>query len=169
LPAQLALLGSGAAELEQAFSALAAAHPQSVSATIGFDEGLSHLIEAGADIFLMPSRFEPCGLNQMYSLRYGTPPIVRSTGGLADTVVDCTTASLADGSANGFVFADPTPEALWEAIERAVAAWRQPKIWRQLQRQGMNRDSSWSEPARRYAELYHTLLSPMVTAADGQA
>jgi starch synthase len=157
IPAQLVLLGSGSAELEQTFSAMAKDYPQAISATIGFDEGLSHLIEAGADLFLMPSRFEPCGLNQMYSLRYGTPPIVRATGGLADTVVDCTAANLADGSANGFVFAESTPEALWEAMLRAVIAWHQPRIWRQLQGNGMARDSGWAAPAQQYAELYRSL------------
>jgi starch synthase len=93
----------------------------------------------------------------MYSLRYGTPPIVRATGGLADTVVDCTAANLADGSANGFVFAESTPEALWEAMLRAVIAWHQPRIWRQLQGNGMARDSGWAAPAQQYAELYRSL------------
>jgi starch synthase len=168
LPAQLALLGSGSAELEQTFSAMATDHPLSISATIGFDEGLSHLIEAGADIFLMPSRFEPCGLNQMYSLRYGTPPVVRATGGLADTVVDCTTASLAAGSANGFVFTEPTPEGLWEAMLRAVIAWHQPRVWSQLQKNGMARDSSWAAPAQQYADLYRRLDALAASPPDSQ-
>jgi starch synthase len=168
LPAQLALLGSGAAELEAVFSAMAKDHPKSISATIGFDEGLSHLIEAGADIFLMPSRFEPCGLNQMYSLRYGTPPVVRATGGLADTVVDCTPENLAAGSANGFVFTESSPEALWEATLRAVIAWHQPHIWGQLQQNGMARDSSWADPAQQYTNLYRRLDALGKSQPDSQ-
>ena len=157
LPAQLVVLGSGGHELEQAFRAMAARHPDRFAVTIGFDEALSHLIEAGADIFLMPSRFEPCGLNQMYSLRYGTPPIVRQTGGLADTVVDCTTQTLADGRANGFVFQPAEAGALHEALRRAVTAWHTPSLWTQLQRNGMTHAWSWAEPARRYAEIYRRL------------
>ena len=157
LPVQLAVLGSGARELEQAFLRLAENHPGQFATTIGFDEGLAHLIEAGADSFLMPSRFEPCGLNQMYSLRYGTPPIVRSTGGLADSVIDCVPASLASDTANGFTFREPSAAALLETIQRAVQAWQQPAIWRQLQRNGMSRDWSWRAPAQQYAELYRRL------------
>ncbi len=170
MPAQLAVLGSGARELEEAFSAMAADYPLSISASIGFDEGLSHLIEAGADVFLMPSRFEPCGLNQMYSLRYGTPPIVRATGGLADTVVDCNPATLANGTANGFVFSTATPEALWESMLRSAVAWHQPPVWRRLQRNGMARDSSWAKPALQYADLYRRLdlLATLAATPPGQ-
>jgi starch synthase len=157
LPAQLALLGGGDPGLERGFRALAHKHPQQVSATIGFDETLAHLIEAGADAFLMPSRFEPCGMNQMYSQRYGTPPIVRATGGLADTVIDCTPAALADGSASGFVFHEPSAAALLAAVERAATAWRERATWRALQRNGMARDFGWEASARRYAELYARL------------
>ena len=157
LPAQLALLGGGEAELERGFLALAQRHARHVSATIGFDETLAHLIEAGADAFLMPSRFEPCGMNQMYSQRYGTPPIVRATGGLADTVVDCSAATLADGSASGFVFHEPSAAALLAAVERAVRAWRAETTWRALQRNGMARDFGWNASALRYAEIYAVL------------
>ena len=157
LPAQLALLGGGDAELERGFLALAQRHAHRVSATIGFDETLAHLIEAGADAFLMPSRFEPCGMNQMYSQRYGTPPIVRATGGLADTVVDCSAATLADGSASGFVFHEPSAAALLAAVERAIRAWREGTTWRALQRNGMARDFGWNASARRYAEIYAKL------------
>ncbi len=153
-PAQLALLGGGDAALERGFVALAQDHPGQVSTTIGFDETLAHLIEAGADAFLMPSRFEPCGMNQMYSQRYGTPPVVRATGGLADTVVDCTPATLADGSASGFVFQEPSAAALLAAIGRAGDAWRDGATWRALQRNGMAKDFSWSASAHRYAEIY---------------
>jgi len=158
LPAQLVVLGSGGRELERAFTRMAKKHPGQFAAHIGFDEGLAHLIEAGADMFLMPSRFEPCGLNQMYSLRYGTPPIVRATGGLADTVVDYAEASLAAGSANGFSFMEATAPALLAAIQRALAVWHKPRIWRKLQQNGMASDWSWSGPARRYAELYRQLV-----------
>jgi len=159
LPAQLALLGGGDPELERGFLALAQRHAGQVSTTIGFDEALAHMIEAGADAFLMPSRFEPCGMNQMYSQRYGTPPIVRATGGLADTVVDCTAATLADGSASGFMFHEPGAKALLAAIERAARVWRDGTIWPALQRNGMARDFGWDASARRYAELYARLAS----------
>ena len=158
LPAQLVVLGSGAHELERAFTRMAKQHPGQIAVHIGFDEGLAHLVEAGADIFLMPSRFEPCGLNQMYSLRYGTPPIVRATGGLADTVVDCDQAALAAGTANGFSFMEATAEALLDAIRRAVSVWNQPHVWRKLQHNGMAFDWSWAGPARQYAALYRELV-----------
>ncbi len=157
LPAQLVLLGNGEAQLERGFSALARSHPRAVSASIGFDESLAHMIEAGADVFLMPSRFEPCGMNQMYSQRYGTPPIVRATGGLADTVVDCTPQTLAEGSASGFVFHEASSQALLAAVERAARIWRNGASWRALQRNAMARDSSWDASARRYAEIYARL------------
>ena len=157
LPAQLALLGGGEPQLERGFAALARRHPQQLSATIGFDETLAHLIEAGADACLMPSRFEPCGMNQMYSQRYGTPPVVRATGGLADTVIDCTAATLADGSASGFVFHEPSAAALLAAAERAACAWRERATWHALQRNGMARDFGWDASARRYAAIYAQL------------
>lgn len=156
LPAQLVVLGSGEHEFEDAFRSLAQAHPGRCAVTIGFDETLAHRIEAGVDVFLMPSRFEPCGLNQMYSLRYGTPPLVRATGGLADTVIDA--ADTANG--NGFVFAEATAAALLATIRRAVAAWHDKPRWRRLQRNGMAADFSWTDPARRYGELYARLLQP---------
>ncbi|HEX8964115.1 MAG TPA: glycogen synthase GlgA [Rhodocyclaceae bacterium] len=153
LPAQMVVLGSGERELEDAFRLLANAHPGGCAVHVGFDEALAHRIEAGADAFLMPSRFEPCGLNQMFSLRYGTPPVVRATGGLADTVVDAADAE--DG--NGFVFQDPTAAALLDAIRRAAAAWHDKARWRRLQRNGMAGDYSWDGPARQYIELYSRL------------
>ena len=142
---QLAVLGSGEHVLEETFRRMTERHPGAVAATIGFDEGLAHRIEAGADIFLMPSRFEPCGLNQMYSLRYGTPPVVRATGGLADTVVD---------GVNGFTFREATVDALLAAIKRAVTAWRDGKTWQRMQADGMGRDFSWAKSAGRYVALY---------------
>jgi len=155
LPAQLVVLGTGEASIERDLASLAASHPGTIAFMRGFDEALSHEIEAGADIFLMPSRFEPCGLNQMYSQRYGTPPVVRRTGGLADSVVDCTPTALESGT--GFVFEDATPDALYAAIERAVDAWRMPETWRRIQRNGMTRDFSWTASAQRYLALYQDM------------
>ncbi len=152
---QLAVLGSGEAWMEQGFRELAARHPGDCAVRIGFDEGLAHRIEAGADLFVMPSRFEPCGLNQMYSLRYGTPPIVRRTGGLADTVIDADAMRLRDGSANGFVFDEPTAPALSGAIERAAALWKEPSRFTALQRAGMAADFGWATAAQRYLDVYH--------------
>jgi starch synthase len=158
LPAQLIVLGTGDAPIVKALAALAARKPGKVAFVEGFDESLSHCIEAGADIFLMPSRFEPCGLNQMYSQRYGTLPVVRRTGGLADSVVDCTPASLQSGTATGFVFEAATARALTEAVRRAVEAWRQPDLWQRLQRNAMSRDFGWDSSARRYVALYREMV-----------
>ncbi len=154
LPVQLAVLGNGNQALEAAFKALAVRYPGQFAVRIGFDEGLAHRIEAGADFFLMPSRFEPCGLNQLYSLRYGTPPIVRATGGLADTVIDA--SNLAQG--NGFVFQEATSAALWAAIVRAVALWQDKKAYVALQRRAMAADFSWTHPAQATAAIYQGLL-----------
>jgi starch synthase len=148
-PAQLVVLGSGAAELEAGFTAASRRHPGRVAYANRFDEGLAHRIEAGADVFLMPSRFEPCGLNQMYSMRYGTVPIAHRTGGLADTIVAAT-----QPDADGFLFDDASAEALWRAIEEALAAYADPPRWRALQRAGMARDFSWRRSAAAYVDLY---------------
>ncbi len=157
--AQLVVLGAGEKALETAYRDLAAAYPGRVAAHIGFDEGLAHLIEAGADIFVMPSRFEPCGLNQMYSLRYGTPPVVRATGGLVDTVVPATPQNMSAGTANGFWFVAAQPEALREAIELAVSTWRDRPAWRALQLAGMRTDFSWRRSAARYLALFHAVAA----------
>jgi starch synthase len=154
LPLQFAVLGSGAPDLEAGFVAASARHPGRVAYARGFDEGLAHLIEAGADLFLMPSRFEPCGLSQMYSMRYGTVPVVRRTGGLADTV-----EQVADGHGTGFLFEDPTDDALCDAVSRAVATMRDSVRWRAIQRAGMTRDFSWTRSAAQYRDLYATLLA----------
>jgi starch synthase len=156
--AQYALLGNGEPTLEAQITSLADKYPQWIACRIGYNEGVSHLIEAGADAFLMPSRFEPCGLNQMYSQRYGTPPIVHATGGLADSVVDCTPETLADGSATGFVFRPLNGDALFGAIERAIACYRDQEAWRQLQRNGMARDFSWRRSAAEYLRIYWEML-----------
>lgn len=159
LGAQLAVLGTGEKSLEAEFARLTAAHPGVVAAVFAFDERLAHLIEAGADIFVMPSRFEPCGLNQMYSLRYGTPPVVRATGGLADTVVPVTPESLAAGVANGYTFASPDAASLLDAVGCAVTAWRDRTLWRTLQRAGMKKDFSWRHSAARYLALFRNLAA----------
>jgi starch synthase len=159
LGAQLVILGSGDRKFEAALIALAEAQPSTVSVTIGFDEAYAHLIEAGADVFLMPSRFEPCGMNQMYSQRYGTVPIVHATGGLLDSVVDCTPATLKNHTATGFVFREPTEAALRQAIERAAGTWENRGTWRALQTNGMARDFSWAESAGRYLEVYAQVVS----------
>lgn len=156
---QLVVLGNGERTLEEEFRALAARHPGRVAALIGFDERQAHRIEAGADIFLMPSRFEPCGLNQLYSLRYGTPPVVRTTGGLADTVVDCTAETLSAGTANGFTFTAAEPADLLAAIRRAIEAWHNRRLWRQLQHSGMTADFSWAKAAADYLEIYDDALT----------
>lgn len=153
LPVQLAVLGNGEHEMEAAFRTLTAQWPGQFAVHIGFEERLAHRIEAGADLFLMPSRFEPCGLNQMYSLRYGTPPIVHATGGLADTVIDA--ADTRHG--NGFVFSHVTPAALLATIRRAVALWHNTPRWKTLQRRGMSADFSWNSPTQHYTDLYQTL------------
>ena len=129
---------------------LAARFPDRVSATIGYDERLEHLIEGGADAFLMPSRFEPCGLNQLNSLRYGTLPIVRATGGLNDTVQDP-----ADGGAGtGFRFGGYSPEALMAAVRRALDVYKTRETWRAMQRAAMAGDFSWDVSAREYVKVY---------------
>ncbi|WP_018872295.1 glycogen synthase GlgA [Thioalkalivibrio sp. ALJ16] len=153
---QLALVGSGQKDLEHATGALARAYPGRVGVHIGYDEPLAHQIEAGADLFLMPSRFEPCGLNQMYSLRYGTPPVVHATGGLADTVVDATPEHLAAGTATGFSFTPDSVSALGTALERALALYaeREDGAWEQLLRTGMTRDFDWTASADAYLALY---------------
>jgi starch synthase len=151
---QCVILGSGEAKYEQRIHEAAQAYPDRVAAHIGFDETLAHQIEAGADMFLMPSRFEPCGLNQMYSLRYATVPIVHRTGGLADTVADATPEAIADQTATGFVFEEARSDALLRSVQRAIELYRQPQLWRQLMVTGMRRDFSWEKSAWHYLMLY---------------
>lgn len=159
LEAQWVLLGTGEPHYEQMMQRLAAEHPERVAVRVGFSNELAHRIEAGADMFLMPSRYEPCGLNQMYSLKYGAVPIVRETGGLADTITNATETTLADRTANGFSFADASSYALSMAIDRAVRAYRQPDVWRQIVETGMRQDWSWDRSARQYVELYERTLA----------
>jgi starch synthase len=154
---QLALLGSGDGDLEQAFAAAAERYRGRIGAAIGYDESLAHLIIGGSDVILVPSRFEPCGLTQLYALRYGALPLVRRVGGLADTVVDATATSLAEGVATGFAFDDDSLSALMSAIGRAIALFREPEIWQSMMRRAMTRDFSWAAAARQYAAVYRTL------------
>jgi starch synthase len=154
---QLALLGSGDTDLEQGFTLAAEAHKRQIGVELGYDEALSHLIIGGSDIILVPSRFEPCGLTQLYALRYGTLPLVRRVGGLADTVVDVTSVGLAEERATGFVFDDASPHALMSAIGRAVALFREREIWLRMMGQAMTGDFSWEVAARRYVALYREL------------
>jgi starch synthase len=156
MPLQLIVLGSGEPHFEHALREHGHRHPDQLGVVIGYDEGLSHRIEGGADMFLMPSRFEPCGLNQMYSLRYGTVPIVRRTGGLADTVID---ADSAQGKPNGFVFASAGADELIAAVERALTSYHRPAEWRVLQRNGMRQDFTWEHSARKYQTLYEQALA----------
>jgi len=156
--ARLAILGSGDKALEEELQQLAKLYPTRISVNIGFNEELSHQIEAGADMFLMPSRFEPCGLNQMYSMRYGTIPIVRSTGGLADTVVDASAINLENRTATGFVFEGESSDELLSCVQRALELFRQKSVWRSLQLCAMSRDFSWENSAREYVTLYQKVL-----------
>ncbi|WP_295854797.1 glycogen synthase GlgA [uncultured Xylophilus sp.] len=160
--AQLVVLGQGDAPLQDALRAAAAAHPRQVHVHVGFSELQAHRIEAGADAFLMPSRYEPCGLNQMYSQLYGTPPLVHATGGLADSVVD-----LAAGAdrATGVVIDDATPAALVDGLERLQAAFRDPPLWRALQRNGMASGFGWQDSAR----AYDAVFAPLAAARRAKA
>lgn len=151
---QLVLLGAGDAILQDAFLAAAAEYPGQVGVQIGYHEAFSHRIMAGADVIMVPSRFEPCGLTQLYGLKYGTLPLVRHTGGLADTVTDCALENLADGSASGFVFSESNAADLSNAIRRAFVLWTRPNLWRYVQRQAMAKDFSWHAASKQYLELY---------------
>ncbi len=156
--AQLALQGTGEPVLEAAFTAAAQAHPGKVAVRIGYDEGFAHRLIAGADVILVPSRFEPCGLTQLYGLRYGTLPLVRRVGGLADTVRDATDEALKSDQATGFSFDAATPAALEAALQRAAATHRQPQRWKQLMLRAMAQDFSWAGAARQYMALYREMV-----------
>ena len=142
-------LGSGEPEYENLFRNLAASFPGRVGVSIGYDNGLAHRIEAGSDMFLMPSRYEPCGLNQIYSLRYGTIPVVRATGGLDDTI----------DSETGYKFADYSADALGIAVREALTGYQNQGGWRTMMKIGMGRDFSWTSSAREYDKLYRRLLN----------
>ncbi|TCV93687.1 glycogen synthase GlgA [Biostraticola tofi] len=154
---QLTLLGAGDVTLQQGFLAAAAEYPSQVGVQLGYHEAFSHRIIGGADVLMVPSRFEPCGLTQLYGLKYGTLPLVRRTGGLADTVTDSSLENLSDGTASGFVFEDATAAGLQRAIRRAFVLWSRPSLWRYVQRQAMGLDFSWRVAARAYQALYQRL------------
>ena len=158
--AQIVILGTGDPVIESSLTELAAAHPHAMGFKRGYDESLAHLIEAGADAFLMPSRFEPCGLNQMYSMRYGTPPIVRATGGLADTVRHASASAIRDGTATGFVFDLDSSSALDAAVTETMTLYADTESWTKIMRTAMHRDFSWGRSALQYAQLYQQLLTP---------
>jgi starch synthase len=175
LDATFAVLGTGEARYQDLWRGLAARHPDRIGAFIGFDESIAHLVEGGADIFLMPSQFEPCGLNQMYSMRYGTVPVVHAVGGLADTVRDYGPAAskgLAGGAQSakptGFVFRDYSPAALLEALMRAFALFRDARKWRALQVAGMQQDFSWDRSAREYVKIYERAIMRRVGPRSGR-
>jgi starch synthase len=153
--AGLVILGNGEKKYERLLSQLAQKYPKQMAVRIAFDESLAHGIEAGCDIFLMPSLYEPCGLNQMYSLKYGTLPVVRRTGGLADTVVEVDPKK---GKGTGFTFVDYHPDALWKAIDKALQCFAKRELWQQLVQQAMSQDFSWSRSAGEYLKLYQRLI-----------
>jgi starch synthase len=157
LGASFTVVGTGDGRFENLWRALAATFPDRFAVYIGFDERRAHLVEAGADLFLMPSRYEPCGLNQMYSMRYGTVPVVRAVGGLVDTVEPMKVES---GQGTGFLFSDYHPGALLSAMRQALEVYRQPRVWRQLQVNGMRKDFSWDRSAAEYVEVYKRVREP---------
>jgi starch synthase len=161
LPATFVLLGTGERRYEDLWLALAARHPARIGVKIGFDETLAHLVEGGSDLFLMPSRFEPCGLNQMYSLRYGTVPLVRATGGLADTVRNYDPLT---GEGTGFTFDEYSPQALLGTLRWAIGVFEDRAAWRRLQQAGMRQDHSWEASAGEYVKVYERAAVPRVWA-----
>jgi len=162
IPAQLVILGSGESKYENRLREAVKNNSDRISVYVGYDEGLAHRIEAGADIFLMPSRFEPCGLNQMYSLRYGTIPVVHSLGGLADTVVTATPENIQSGIATGVTFYEPDAEEMYAAIRHAVALYKNRAIWKQIQLTAMRQDFSWAGSAAEYSKLYYRAMDNAV-------
>lgn len=157
---QIVLLGSGDSDLQEQFSAAAKSQPQQIGVFIGYDENLAHLIQAGSDALIVPSRFEPCGLTQLCALRYGAIPIVSRVGGLADTVIDANTAAIAENVATGFQFGPVTRPNLTEAIRRAKALFQDKPVWLRMQQNGMTVDVSWHNSARHYADLYRQVAKP---------
>jgi starch synthase len=160
--AQLVVLGSGDGTLESGLRAAAASNPDRVGVHIGYDEATAHLIQAGCDALLLPSRFEPCGLTQLCAMRYGALPVVAHVGGLCDTVIDANEMAIASGIGTGFHFSPVTTEMLAAAIMRAISVWRQPPLWRRLQSNAMQTDVDWRRPAERYAALYRELVRTRV-------
>jgi starch synthase len=155
---QLVILGTGDPVYEDTFTSLQTRYPDKIGLRIGFDEGLAHRIEGGADMFLMPSRYEPCGLSQLYSLRYGTVPIVRNTGGLADTVVAFNSRKPDVDRATGFQIRRHTARSLLTAVQDAIRAFHDVNVWNNLMDNGMNTDVSWARSAKTYDELFASLV-----------
>lgn len=155
---QIIILGSGETALENSFKALATTYSNQVGVAIGYNETLSHQIMAGVDLFIMPSRFEPCGLNQLYGLRYGTPPVVTRTGGLADSVTDTNAVTLANNTATGFTMEEVSSGDLMQAITRALDCYKDTKTWRKIQHNAMSTDVSWTHSAQAYLDLYTKTL-----------
>jgi starch synthase len=162
---QWVILGTGEPHYHAVFSELAQKHPEKLAVKLGFSNELAHRIEAGADMFLMPSRYEPCGLNQLYSLKYGTVPVVHATGGLADTITNLTDETLAAGTANGFSFDHYSTTDLADALDRACKTFSDKAVWEQLIRTGMRQDWSWNHSAREYDRLYKHTLARATTSA----
>lgn len=158
LPVQLVVLGTGETHYEIILSEWAQRHPDQLKVSIGYDEPLAHMIEAASDVYLMPSTFEPCGLNQLYSLRYGTLPVVTPVGGLADTVTDASETNIKNNTANGFVVKTQSATALLTTLQRALTLYQNPDTWRQLQTNAMSGDFSWQVSAERYIALYQQAL-----------
>jgi starch synthase len=156
--AQWAILGTGEAKYQDLLSELARRHPGKIAVRLEFSNPLAHRIEAGSDAFVMPSRFEPCGLNQLYSLRYGTVPIVRATGGLVDTIINATDQALDNGTATGFSFREYSSLSLSESLRSAEALFHQPDRWHRLVQTGMRQDWSWRRSAQKYVDLYQQIL-----------
>jgi starch synthase len=152
---RFAILGAGEPPYQEQLASQARAHPRRMGVRLGFHDELAHQIEAGSDGFLMPSRFEPCGLNQLYSMRYGTIPIVRATGGLRDTVIPYRADT---GEGTGFVFQEPTAEALLQAVQAALTTYANRTAWQQLIRNAMAQDFSWEQSAKQYLDLYQRSL-----------
>ncbi|MCK3656937.1 starch synthase [Pasteurellaceae bacterium Macca] len=155
---QLVVLGSGAPELEQALRDSAARYPHKIGVKIGYDEALSHQIIAGGDVILVPSRFEPCGLTQLYGLKYGTLPLVRQTGGLADTVNDSHKESIENRTATGFVFRYPDPQDFLEAVMRSINLWKKNKLWSSVRQNALAQDFGWGKVAQQYQSLYQEIV-----------
>jgi len=166
LGADLALLGSGDAALENGFRAAAAGAPGRIGVVIGYDEALAHLIQGGSDALLVPSRFEPCGLTQLAAMRYGAVPVVSRVGGLNDTVIDANEAALAAGVATGIQFAPTTREGLEQALGRAASLWSGRRAWRRIQRNGMATPVGWERPAAHYAKLYREVVAEKAGATS---
>jgi starch synthase len=157
---QIVLLGSGDSDLQEQYSAAAKSQPQQIGVFIGYDENLAHLIQAGSDALVVPSRFEPCGLTQLCALRYGAIPVVSRVGGLADTVIDANAVTTTENTATGIQFGPVTRENLTEAIGRAKALFQDEPVWQRMQQTGMTVDVSWHNSARHYANLYRQVAKP---------